>query len=247
MHTTSLLSTLLVAGTALAAPTSPIFRRQQDCGYYPDQANQASSTFILRIEALSNAISNATTTNGTLANSTATTNSTLTNTTTTSNEILGYLDALSTSHGLVAPSPKFASQSFLFWDPTKNSDSQEYERGFNLDPQALTTPQTIAPVISTPGCGTPFVELVDRAAGSADADAGECELAGKKIRAQTGCPAFGTGNSGSAHCTEQRFFVCKESGLQGIADSQQALFYGEAAQAQYGENCQEVELVSECV
>jgi hypothetical protein len=258
MHTTSLLSTLLVASTALAAPTSPIFRRQQDCGYYPDQANQASSTFILRIEALSNAISNATTTNGTLANSTATTNSTLTNTTTTSNEILGYLDALSTSHGLVAPSPKFASQSFLaptwntnrvllFWDPTKNSDSQEYERGFNLDPQALTTPQTIAPVISTPGCGTPFVELVDRAAGSADADAGECELAGKKIRAQTGCPAFGTGNSGSAHCTEQRFFVCKESGLQGIADSQQALFYGEAAQAQYGENCQEVELVSECV
>jgi hypothetical protein len=258
MHTTSLLSTLLVAGTALAAPTSPIFRRQQDCGYYPNQANQASSTFILRIEALSNAISNATTTNGTLANSTATTNSTLTNTTTTSNEILGYLDALSTSHGLVAPSPKFASQSFLaptwntnrvllFWDPTKNSDSQEYERGFNLDPQALTTPQTIAPVISTPGCGTPFVELVDRAAGSADADAGECELAGKKIRAQTGCPAFGTGNSGSAHCTEQRFFVCKESGLQGIADSQQALFYGEAAQAQYGENCQEVELVSECV
>jgi hypothetical protein len=258
MHTTSLLSTLLVAGTALAAPTSPIFRRQQDCGYYPDQANQASSTFILRIEALSNAISNATTTNGTLANSTATTNSTLTNTTTTSNEILGYLDALSTSHGLVAPSPKFASQSFLaptwntnrvllFWDPTKNSDSQEYERGFNLDPQVLTTPQTIAPVISTPGCGTPFVELVDRAAGSADADAGECELAGKKIRAQTGCPAFGTGNSGSAHCTEQRFFVCKESGLQGIADSQQALFYGEAAQAQYGENCQEVELVSECV
>jgi hypothetical protein len=258
MHTTSLLSTLLVASTALAAPTSPIFRRQQDCGYYPDQANQASSTFILRIEALSNAISNATTTNGTLANSTATTNSTLTNTTTTSNEILGYLDALSTSHGLVAPSPKFASQSFLaptwntnrvllFWDPTKNSDSQEYERGFNLDPQVLTTPQTIAPVISTPGCGTPFVELVDRAAGSADVDAGECELAGKKIRAQTGCPAFGTGNSGSAHCTEQRFFVCKESGLQGIADSQQALFYGEAAQAQYGENCQEVELVSECV
>jgi hypothetical protein len=262
MHTPILLATILAASTALTAPTSPIFRRQQDCGYYPDQANQATSTFILRIEAISNAISNATTTNqnGTLTNSTLpTTNGTASINSTTaaaSNEILGYLDALSTSHGLVAPSPKFASQSFLaptwntnrvllFWDPSKNSDSQKYERGFNLDTQALTTPQTIAPVISTPGCGTPFVELVDRSAASADA--GECELAGKKIRAQTGCPAFGTGNSGSAHCTEQRFFVCKESGLQGIADSQAALFYGEAAQAQYGENCQEVELVSECV
>ena len=263
MHTTSLLSTLLVAGTALAAPTTPLFRRQQDCGYVPNQANQATSTFILRIEALSNAVSNATVTpNNTLTNSTlpttngTSTNSTTNSNTTTTNEILGYLDALSTSHGLVAPSPKFASQSFLaptwntnrvllFWDPTKNSDSQEYERGFNLDPQALSTPQTIAPVISTPGCGTPFVELVDRA--GASVDAGECKLAGKKIRTQTGCPAFGTGNSGSDHCTEQRFFVCDKSGLQGIADSQQALFYGEAEQAQHGENCREVELVSECV
>ena len=264
MHTSTLLSSILVAGTALAAPTSPIFRRQQDCGYYPDQANQATSTFILRIEALSNGISNATTTNSTLTNSTlpttnGTTNSTLSNSnaTTTPNEILGYLDALSTSHGLVAPSKKFASQSFLaptwntnrvllFW-PAANSEAQEYERGFNLDPQALTTPQTIAPVISTPGCGTPFVELVDRSSSPAEASEGECEFAGKKIRAQTGCPAFGTGSSGSQHCTEQRFFVCENSGLQGIADSQGALFYGEAEQAQYGENCQEVELVSECV
>jgi hypothetical protein len=134
----------------------------------------------------------------------------------------------------------------LFW-PAANSEAQEYERGFNLDPQALTTPQTIAPVISTPGCGTPFVELVDRSSSPAEASEGECEFAGKKIRAQTGCPAFGTGSSGSQHCTEQRFFVCENSGLQGIADSQGALFYGEAEQAQYGENCQEVELVSECV
>jgi len=278
MHTPTLLSSILVAGTALAAPTSPIFRRQQDCGYYPDQANQATSTFILRIEAVSNSISNATlaTTNTTLTNSTTpstngTTNSTLsdsnTNTTAPANALLGYLDALSTSHGLVAPSKKFASQAFLaptwntnrvllFW-PAANSDAQEYERGFNLDPQALGTPQTIAPVISTPGCGTPFVELVDRApspssssssAGSSgESEDGECEFAGKKIRAQTGCPAFGTGNSGSQHCTEQKFFVCEESGLQGIADGQGALFYGEAARAQYGENCREVELVGECV
>ena len=112
--------------------------------------------------------------------------------------------------------------------------------------QLLKT-QTIAPVISTPGCGTPFVELVDRSSSPAEASEGECEFAGKKIRAQTGCPAFGTGSSGSQHCTEQRFFVCENSGLQGIADSQGALFYGEAEQAQYGENCQEVELVSECV
>ena len=95
MHTSTLLSSILVAGTALAAPTSPIFRRQQDCGYYPDQANQATSTFILRIEALSNGISNATTTNATLTNSTlpttnGTTNSILSNSnaTTTPNEIL---------------------------------------------------------------------------------------------------------------------------------------------------------------
>ena len=105
MHTSTLLSSILVAGTALAAPTSPIFRRQQDCGYYPDQANQATSTFILRIEALSNGISNATTTNATLTNSTLpiTNGTTNSNATTTPNEILGYLDALSTSHGLVAP------------------------------------------------------------------------------------------------------------------------------------------------
>jgi hypothetical protein len=276
MHTSSLLSTILVAGTALAAPTSPIFRRQQDCGYYPDQANQATSTFILRIEALSNGLSNATTTNNTLTNSTLTnstlpaTNGTLANSTlssnttpnatASSNTILGYLDALSTSHGLLAPSKKFASQAFLaptwntnrvllFW-PAENSDAQEYERGFNLDPQALASPQSIAPIISTPGCGTPFVELVDRSSSSSSAqggDDGECEFAGKKIRAQTGCPAFGTGSTGSQHCTEQKFFVCEKSGLQGIADSQGALFYGEAEQAQWGENCQEVELVSECV
>jgi hypothetical protein len=269
MHTSTLLSTILVAGTALAAPTSPIFRRQQDCGYYPDQANQATSTFILRIEALSNGISNATTTtNNTLTNSTLpATNGTLTNSTlssnttsnaTTSNPILGYLDALSTSHGLLAPSKKFASQAFLaptwntnrvllFW-PAANSEAQEYERGFNLDPQALATPQSIAPIISTPGCGTPFVELTDRPSSSSEeGTTGECEFAGKKIRAQTGCPAFGTGSTGSQHCTEQKFFVCENSGLQGIADSQGALFYGEAEQAQFGENCQEVELVSECV
>jgi hypothetical protein len=266
MHTPSLLSTLLVAGTALAAPTSPIFRRQQDCGYYPDQADQSTTTFILRIEAISNGISNATlaSTNATLTNSTipstnGTTNSTLSNnaTTATTNNILGYLDALSTSHGLVAPSKKFASEAFLaptwntnrvllFW-PASNSEAQEYERGFNLDPSALTTPQTIAPVISTPGCGTPFVELVDRRPESAAGEEGECGLADKKIRAQLGCPAFGTGNSGSDQCSEQRFFVCEKSGLQGIGESQGALFYGEAEQAQYGENCQEVELVSECV
>lgn len=274
MHTSSLLSTLLVAGTALAAPTSPIFRRQQDCGYTPDQKDQATSTFILRIEALGNGIANNSTlnnnatipsTNGTSTNGT-TTNSTLssttTNATTATNEILGYLDALSTSHGLVAPSKQYASQSFLaptwntnrvllFWPAETNSEPQQYERGFNLDPSALNTPQAIAPVISTPGCGTPFVELVDRSAadGSAPAEeeGGECGLAGKKIRAQTGCPAFGTSNSGSSQCTEQRFFVCEESGLQGISASQGALFYGEAAEAQAGDNCREVQLVSECV
>jgi len=259
MHTQSLLSTILLAGTALAAPTNPIFRRQQDCGYAPDQANQATSTFILRIEALSNAITNNSTLNGTSTNSTST-NSTLNNNTTTTNnnEVLGYLDALSTSHGLVAPSKDYASPSFLaptwntnrvllFW-PDSNANPQAYERGFNLDPSALTTPQTIAPVISTPGCGTPFVELVDRSDSSAEGEGeGECGLAGKKIRAQTGCPAFGTTNSGNSQCTEQRFFVCEESGLQGIGEDQGALFYGEAAEAQYGENCREVELVSECV
>ena len=256
MHTSTLLSSILVAGTALAAPTSPIFRRQQDCGYYPDQANQATSTFILRIEALSNGISNATTTNATLTNSTLpTTNGTTnSNATTTPNEILGYLDALSTSHGLVAPSKKFASQSFLaptwntnrvllFW-PAANSEAQEYERGFNIDQSALSSPESIAAVVSTPGCGTPFVELVAK---YPEAVRGECGIAGQKVRAQTGCPAFGTGNNGNSHCTEQKFFLCDNTGLQGIADSQKAIYYGVAATAQYGQNCQEVDLVSECV
>lgn len=89
------------------------------------------------------------------------------------------------------------------------------------------------------------MELVDRADAESE-DVGECEFAGKKIRAQTGCPAFGTANGGSQHCSEQKFFVCEESGLQGIGEEQGALFYGAADAAQYGRNCKEVELVAEC-
>jgi hypothetical protein len=250
----------LLAGSAIAAPTSDLFRRQQDCAYYPGQKDQATSTYILRVEPASPIPSNNTlgnnstiTTNGTttLTNSTtAATNSTTLNT--SNSTILGYLDAFSTSHALLAPSRSYASQAFnaptwntnrklIFWNKNEN---QEYERGFNIQPSRLDTPESIAAVISTPGCGTPFVELVAKYPDSAR---GECGIAGQKVRAQTGCPAFGTGNNGNSQCTEQKFFLCDNTGLQGIADSQKAIYYGAAATAQYGENCQEVDLVSECV
>jgi hypothetical protein len=258
MHTTSLLS--LLAGSALAAPTSNLFRRQQDCAYSPDQKDQSSSTYIIRIEAAGFSSSNTTlsnsnstiATNGTLTNSTLTTNTTSNTTSNTTNTTtpLGYLDAFSTSHALLAPSRKYASEAFnaptwntnrklIFWNA---NDQQDYSRGFNIDPSALSSPSSIAPVISTPGCGTPFVDLVAKYE-----DRGECGTAGQKVRAQTGCPAFGTANDAGQKCTEQKFFVCDKTGLQGIADQQQALYYGVAATAQFGENCQEVDLVSECV
>jgi hypothetical protein len=253
MYTSSILA--LLAGSAIAAPTSDLFRRQQDCAYYPGQKDQATSTYILRVEpagtvASNNTLSNSTTVaNGTLTNST-TTNSTTLNT--TNSTTLGYLDAFSTSHALLAPSRQYASQAFnaptwntnrklIFWNKNEN---QEYERGFNIDQSALSSPESIAAVVSTPGCGTPFVELVTK---YPEADRGECGIAGQKVRAQTGCPAFGTGNNGNSHCTEQKFFLCDNTGLQGIADSQKAIYYGVAATAQYGQNCQEVDLVSECV
>jgi hypothetical protein len=253
MYTSSILA--LLAGSAIAAPTSDLFRRQQDCAYYPGQKDQATSTYILRVEpagtvASNNTLSNSTTVaNGTLTNST-TTNSTTLNT--TNSTTLGYLDAFSTSHALLAPSRQYASQAFnaptwntnrklIFWNKNEN---QEYERGFNIDQSALSSPESIAAVVSTPGCGTPFVELVAK---YPESDRGECGIAGQKVRAQTGCPAFGTGNNGNSHCTEQKFFLCDNTGLQGIADSQKAIYYGVAATAQYGQNCQEVDLVSECV
>lgn len=254
MYTATLLS--ILAGTALAAPTSDLFRRQQDCAYYPGQKDQATSTYILRVEPAGTIASNATlgnstiATNGTLSNSTTTANGTASSNGTSSDVSLGYLDAFSTSHALLAPSRKYASEAFsaptwntnrklIFWN--KNED-QEYERGFNIDQSALSGPESIAAVVSTPGCGTPFVELVDKYS-----DRGECGIAGQKIRAQTGCPAFGSTNGGNSQCTEQKFFVCDNTGLQGIADSQQAIYYGVAATAEFGENCQEVDLVSECV
>jgi hypothetical protein len=260
MHTTSLLS--LLAGSALAAPTSNLFRRQQDCAYAPDQKDQSSSTYIIRIEPASALSSNNTlinstiAANGTLTNSTTITNTILNNTNTTSNSTtnsttpLGYLDAFSTSHALLAPSRKYASEAFnaptwntnrklIFWNA---NDQQDYSRGFNIDPSALSSSASIAPVISTPGCGTPFVDLVDKYE-----DRGECGIAGQKVRAQTGCPAFGTANDAGQKCTEQKFFICDKTGLQGIADKQQALYYGVAATAEWGEDCQEVDLVSECV
>jgi len=252
MYTSSILA--LLAGSAIAAPTSDLFRRQQDCAYSPGQKDQSTSTYILRVEpagtlASNNTLSNSTiATNGTLTNSTtAATNGTTLNSNTTTT--LGYLDAFSTSHALLAPSRKYASEAFnaptwntnrklIFWNA---NDNQEYERGFNIDQSALDSPSSIAAVVSTPGCGTPFVELVDK-----HSDRGECGIAGQKVRAQTGCPAFGTANGGGSQCTEQKFFVCDNTGLQGIADSQKAVYYGVAATARYGENCQEVDLVSEC-
>lgn len=246
MYTSSILA--LLAGSAIAAPTSDLFRRQQDCAYSPGQKDQATSTYILRVEPASNLASN-----NTLGNSTIATNGTLTNSTiaATNNTTLGYLDAFSTSHALLAPSRKYASEAFnaptwntnrklIFWNA---NDKQEYSRGFNIDQSALSSPESIAAVVSTPGCGTPFVELVDKY----PEQRGECGIAGQKVRAQTGCPAFGTANGGGSQCTEQKFFVCDRTGLQGIADSQQAVYYGVASTAQFGENCQEVDLVSECV
>ena len=249
MYTASILA--LLASSALAAPTSDLFRRQQDCAYSPDQKDQATSTYIIRIEPAGTLPSN----NTLGSNSTIATNNTLTNSTTaTANTTtalpLGYLDAFSTSHALLAPSRKYASQAFsaptwntnrklIFWP---SNEDQEYERGFNIDPSALASPQSIAAVVSTPGCGTPLVDLVSKYS-----DRGECGFAGQKVRAQTGCPAFGTTNSGGQQCAEQKFFLCDKTGLQGIADAQKAVYYGGAAEAQYGPNCQEVDLVSECV
>ena len=255
MYTSSILA--LLAGSAIAAPTSDLFRRQQDCAYSPGQKDQATSTYILRVEPAGTLVSNNTLSNSTITtNSTTLANSTTTATTTNSTTLnsnttpLGYLDAFSTSHALLAPSRKYASEAFnaptwntnrklIFWNA---NDNQEYSRGFNIDQSALSSPESIAAVVSTPGCGTPFVELVDKYS-----DRGECGIAGQKVRAQTGCPAFGTANGGGSQCTEQKFFVCDRTGLQGIADSQQAVYYGVAATAQFGENCQEVDLVSECV
>lgn len=229
----------LLATTAIAAPTGKIFGRQEDCSFFP-QNNQASSTFILRVEPAA--------TNATLSNSTVSTNGTLNNTNSTSNTTtLGYLDAFSTSHALLAPSRRYASEAFnapnwntnqklIFWD-----GDQGYERGFNIDQDALSSDSDVAAVVSTPGCGTPFVDLRSKYV-----ERGECGLAGQKVRAQTGCPAWGTTNSGDAECTEQRFFVCDNTGLQGISDEQRAIFYGVAASAVAGENCQEVDLVTEC-
>lgn len=259
MYTSSILA--LLASSAIAAPTSDLFRRQQDCAYYPGQKDQATSTYILRVEPASTLQSNTTlgnnstitAANGTLTNSTtaaAINGTTLNNDNTTTT--LGYLDAFSTSHALLAPSRQYASEAFnaptwntnrklIFWN---KNDNQEYERGFNIDQSALSSPESIAAVVSTPGCGTPFVELVAK---YPETERGECGIAGQKVRAQTGCPAFGTGNNGNSQCTEQKFFLCDNTGLQGIADSQKAIYYGVAATAQYGENCQEVDLVSECV
>lgn len=245
MYTSSILA--LLAGSAIAAPTSDLFRRQQDCAYYPGQKDQATNTYILRVEPAGAIVSN-----NTLSNSTTITNGTLTNSTTNNTTTLGYLDAFSTSHALLAPFRSYASQAFnaptwntnrklIFWN---KNDDQEYERGFNIDQSALSSPESIAAVVSTPGCGTPFVELVAK---YPDSERGECGVAGQKVRAQTGCPAFGTGNNGGEECTEQKFFLCDSTGLQGIADSQKAIYYGVAATAQYGQNCQEVDLVSECV
>lgn len=258
MYTASIFA--LLASSAIAAPTSGLFRRQQDCAYSPGQKDQATSTYILRVEPASTLSSNntlnnstLTTTNATLTNNTSTTtttNGTAPSNATTADLTLGYLDAFSTSHALLAPSRKFASEAFnaptwntnrklIFWNA---NDNQEYERGFNIEPSRLESPESIAAVVSTPGCGTPFVELVDKYA-----ERGECGIAGQKVRAQTGCPAFGSTNGGNSQCTEQKFFLCDKTGLQGIADSQKAIYYGVAATAQYGQNCQEVDLVSECV
>lgn len=232
MYTTAILS--LLASTALTAPTGQVSRRQEDCSFYPSQENQASSTYILRVEPAGN---------GTLGNNTASGNSTLA----ASNNTLGWLDAFSTSHALLAPSRQYASEAFnapnwntnqklIFWN-----GNQEYERGFNIDQSALAGPESIAAVVSTPGCGTPLVDLESKYA-----QRGECGLAGQKVRAQTGCPAWGTSNSGNARCTKQKFFLCDNTGLQGITDEQQAIFYGVAESAQFGSNCREVDLVSEC-
>lgn len=245
MYITTLLS--LLAGSALAAPTGHLSRRQEDCSYYPNQKDQASGTYILRVEPV--AASNITLTNNSTTAAAAATNGTLPHPNNTNTTALGYLDALSTSHALLAPSRAYASEAFnapnwntnqklLFWPG--NSD-QAYERGFNIDPSALAGPSDVAPVVSTPGCGTPLVDLVDESE-----ERGECGMAGRKVRAQTGCPAWGTTNNGEDSCTLQKFFVCDNTGLQGISDEQQAVFYGVAATAVAGENCQEVELVSEC-
>jgi hypothetical protein len=259
MHTTTFLS--LLAGSALAAPTSDLFRRQQDCAYYPGQKDQATETYILRIDpvrlASNSSLSNptATLTNGTLSNSTLTNSTTFPLTNTSSSRPLGYLDAFSTSHALLAPSRLYASLSFsaptwstnrhlIFWP---SNSLQDYSRGFNIPPSALSSPSTIAPVISTPGCGTPFVELVSRTL-AGDEDRGTCGLAGQRVRAQTGCPAFGSssGNGGGEQCREMKFFVCERTGLQGISDTQKAVYYGVGETAEMGEGCVEVELVSEC-
>lgn len=225
MYTTAIFS--LLASTALAAPTGHLFRRQEDCSFTPSQEDQSSSTYILRVEPASN---------GTISNSTA-----------ASNNTLGWLDAFSTSHALLAPSRQYASEAFnapnwntnqklIFWN-----GNQEYERGFNIEQSELASPESIAAVVSTPGCGTPLVDLASKYS-----ERGECGLAGQKVRAQTGCPAWGTSNGGNARCTPQKFFLCDNTGLQGITDEQQAIFYGVAETAQYGSNCQEVDLVSEC-
>lgn len=40
--------------------------------------------------------------------------------------------------------------------------------------------------------------------------------------------------------------ACNTTGLDGVSDDTTVVYYGIAATAQYGPNCQEVDLVSEC-
>ncbi|KAK6436292.1 hypothetical protein LTR95_007519 [Oleoguttula sp. CCFEE 5521] len=195
----------------------PLQPRQQDCSYYPNQTRQATAPYILRLE-------------GTLTNTT-----------------LGYLNAFNpTPYALLTSD--ISSASVAFTAPSWNTDaallfwngSQATEKGLNLPVEALWSPETIAPV-PTNGCGSRTISLVAK-----HSESGECGMAGKKVVAYAGCPAWGTTNDGGQVCKKERFFVCDHTNLDGVSDEDVVVHYGWGATAKYGPICKEVDLVSAC-
>lgn len=178
MHFTLALTTIAI-GTLVSAAPRRIERRQSDCKYYPNQTEpieMSSPAYILRVESMA------------------------------TNATLGYLDAYSTDYAVTADRASASmgfnapdwntNQALIFWNGDRTT-----ERGLNLEQEELKTDNTTVQPVLTQGCGTRTTGLADKY----DVDPGACEQAGKHVTASTGCPAWGTHNYGTAHCTPQTF------------------------------------------
>ncbi|KAK5116633.1 hypothetical protein LTR62_007307 [Meristemomyces frigidus] len=225
MHLTILLTALVLSSTRLvsASPlsTSHPLERRSTCGWTPGQKNgkdwTTTSLFLLRVEE-------------------SKTNSTI-----------GYLDGRSSPYARLtsrsASTPAFIAPyynnygSLIFW---AGNGTNATDTGFTADDNSLPSSEATLPV-TTEGCGTKPVYTSAKYQ-----SVGSCTFGGNEEMVRFRCPLPGTANDTPSPCFQQVYYACTRTGLEGVADDEGVIFFGNTTTAVPNGNCCEVDLVSEC-